>query len=135
MKIRAKALELALLPAQSVDSEDWVRVRAKVDTGIFSGEFEAFLQLEDLRRFDRDIRQMHASIGTPHEAELSCFEPDIYVRLSSQRLGGVEGSYRFKPERSPGMAVQLSGTFRVDQSYLPALAASVQALIEALEQE
>ncbi len=134
MELRAEALELVLLPAQTVDSEDWVRVRAKVDTGTFSGEFEAFLQLADLRRFDRDIRQMHASIGMPHEAELSCFEPGIYLRLSSQRLGGVEGTYRFEPERSLEMAVQLSGAFRADQSYLPTLAASVQALIEALEQ-
>lgn len=135
MHLRSEALELVLSPARSVDSEDWVRVRANANSGVFSGEFEAYLQLEDLRRFEREIRQMHANVGTQKEAVLSSFEPGIYVRFASQRLGGVEGTYRLEPERSPELAIELSGAFRADQSYLPELAASIQTLIAALEQK
>lgn len=135
MHLHAEALELILSPAHSVDGEDWVRVLASANTGVFAGEFEAYLQLDDLRRFEREVRQMHANVGTPQEAVLSSFEPGIYVRLSSKRLGGVEGTYRLEPERSPELAVELSGAFRADQSYLPELAASIQTLITALAQE
>jgi hypothetical protein len=135
MQLRAEGLDLLLSPARAVDNEDWVRVRISASSGEFAGEFEAYLQLGDLRRFEREVRQMHANVGTPQEAVLSCFEPGIYMRLASQRLGGVEGTYRLEPERSPDLALELSGAFRADQSYLPELAASIQTLIAALEKK
>jgi hypothetical protein len=133
MHLRAESLELVLSPACAVDSEGWVLVRANVNTGVFAGEFEAYLQLEDLRCFEREIGRMHASVGSPQEAVLSCCEPGVYVRIASQRLGGVEGSYCLEPERSPEQSTELTGVFRADQSYLPELAASIQALIAELE--
>jgi hypothetical protein len=133
MRLHAESLDLVLSPSRAVDTEDWVRVLANANTGAFSGTFDAYLQLEDLRRFERELREMHAGVGNLHEAVLSCIEPGIYLRLASKRLGGVEGTYRLEPERSPEQATLLSGQFLVDQSYLPELAASIDALIVALE--
>jgi len=74
---------------------------------------------------------MHANVGSPKEAVLSCFEPGICVRLVSEQLGGVQGTYRFTPEQGE-VAAELTGSFRADQSHLPELAASIQELIAAL---
>ena len=132
MNLRSEAFTLVLSPARSVDHEGWVRVCADANAGAFSGKFEAYLQLEDLQRFQREVREMHANVGTAQEAVLSCFEPGVYVRLVSERLGGIHGTYRLEPEQGE-TAAELSGSFRADQCYLPQLVASVQDLITALE--
>ena len=132
MKLVAPSLSLQLEPVRPVDSEDWVRVRASVIGGVFAGVFEAYLQLGDLRRFKEELEMMYAQVGSPHEAVLSCHEPGIYVRLTSNSMGQVEGTYEF--ENEDGSLAKLAGSFQVDQSYLPALAASTQELIASLSE-
>ena len=132
MKLIASSLSLHLEPARSVDSEDWVRVRVSVLGGVFAGTFEAYLQLGDLSRFKAEVELMHAQVGSPHEAVLSCHEPGIYVRLASNSMGQVEGTYEFENEDCS--LAKLTGSFQVDQSYLPALAASAQELIASLSE-
>jgi len=132
MKLIAPSLSLRLEPVRPVDSEDWVRVRASVIGGVFAGAFEAYLQLGALRRFNEQVELMHAQVGTPREAVLSCHEPGICVRLASNSMGQVEGTYEF--ENEDGSLAKLTGSFQVDQSYLPALAASTQELIASLSE-
>ena len=132
MKLVASLFSLHLEPVYPVDSEDWVRVQASVGGGVFAGTFEAYLQLEDLRRFKHQAELMHAQVGSSHEAVLSCHETGIYVRLISNRLGQVEGEYKFEAE--DGSFAKLFGSFQVDQSYLPELAASMQELIASLSE-
>ena len=130
MNLHAAHFSLRLEPWRHVDSEDWVRVRASVAGGVFNGVFEAFLQLEDLHRFRHAVQNMHAAVGSVIEAVLSCYEPGIYVRLLSNQLGQVEGTYTFEAE--DGSLAKLTGSFQVDQSFLPELAASTQELIAQL---
>ena len=132
MKLATSHLSLQLEPVRYVDSEDWVRVRASVVGGVFAGVFEAFLQLEDLRRFKQEAELMYEQIRSPHEAVLSCYEPGIYVRLLSNPMGQVEGTYEF--ENEDGSLAKLAGSFQIDQSYLPELAASTQELINSLSE-
>ena len=132
MNLHAAHFSLRLEPLRPVDSEDWVRVRASVAGGVFTGMFEAFLQLEDLQRFRQAVQHMHAEVGPPIEAVLSCHEPGIYVRLLSNQLGQVEGNYTFEAE--DGSLAKLTGSFQVDQSLLPELAASTQELIALLSE-
>lgn len=130
MILVAPSLSLRLEPVQPVDSEDWVRVRASVIGGVFTGTFVAYLQLEDLRRFHDGLELMYAQVGSAHEAVLSCHEPGIYVRLAANSMGQVEGLYKF--ENEDGSQAKLAGSFQIDQSYLPALAQSAHELIASL---
>jgi hypothetical protein len=135
MKLTTEAFSLELAPSRLVDDEDWVRVKASAISDVFSGSFETYLELEDLRRFKRDVELMYTNIGSPREALLSCSEPGIHVRLLSDRLGAVAGAYRLQSERLDVPSSELSGAFRIDQSYLPELAASVGELIATLSEQ
>jgi hypothetical protein len=132
MNLVAPSLSLQLEPVQPVDSEDGVRVRASVIGWVFTGTFEAYLQLGDLRRFHEGLEMMYALVGSAHEAVLSCHEPGICVRLASNSMGQVAGTYEF--ENEDGSLAKLAGSFQIDQSYLPALAVSTHALIASLSE-
>lgn len=132
MKLVTGPFQLELSPKRTVDREDWVRAQAVVAAVGFAGNFEAWLQLEDLKRFQGQLEVMYAAIGTPRTADLMGAEPDIKVHLQSQPLGGILGNYRFESERREGAATALSGSFELDQSFLPELAESVRGLILAL---
>ena len=112
-----------------VDDEDWVRVWADATMGVFAGGLEAYLQLEDLRRFKREIERLHANVGVPGKAVLSGLEPFIRLDLKSDRLGAIAGTCKLEDEAS---RAELAGAFAIDQSYLPELAASIENLIDAL---
>src|SRR5256885_16883794 len=99
MKLSTEAFSLELSPRRLVDDEDWVRVQVSAVGDVFSGSFEAYLQLEDLRRFSREVELMYANVGAPREALLSCSEPGIHVRLLSDQLGAVAGVYRLQSDR------------------------------------
>jgi hypothetical protein len=135
MKLSTEAFSLELSPRRLVDDEDWVRVQVSAVGDVFSGTFEAYLQLEDLRRFNREVGLMYANVGASREAILSCCEPGVHVRLLSDYLGAVTGTYRLQSERLDVPSAVLSGAFRIDQSYLPELAASVEELIAALSEQ
>ena len=75
---------------------------------------------------------MYAHVGSPHEAVLSCHEPGIYVRLLSNPVGRIEGTYKF--ENEDGSLAKLAGAFEIDQSHLTELAASTQELVALLSE-
>ena len=75
---------------------------------------------------------MHAEVGAPQQAVLSCHEPGIYVSLISNRLGQVEGNYAF--EAGGGSFAKLTGCFQIDQSFLPELCATIQDLVASLSE-
>lgn len=129
MKLRTASFSLELTARRFVDAEDWVRVWADATVGVFSGGVETYLQLEDLRRFKDQVEVVHAKVGTPCEAVLSCIEPGIYLDLKSDRLGSITGTCKLEDELS---GAELSGVFTIDQSYLPELAGSIAELIDAL---
>ena len=129
MGLHTASFSLELTGRRIVDDEDWVRVWAEVTVGVFAGGLEAYLQLEDLRRFKREIELLHANVGVPGEAVLSGIEPFIHLDLKSDRLGSIAGTCKLEDESS---CAQLSGTFSIDQSYLPELAVSVKNLIASL---
>lgn len=129
MKLHTASFSLELKGRRGVDDEDWVRVWAEASIGVFAGGVETYLQLEDLRRFKHQVDLVHANVGTPSEAVLSCIEPGIYVKLKSDRLGSIAGTCRLEDEMS---GAELSGAFAIDQSYLPEIAASIAELIDVL---
>ena len=129
MKLHTASFSIELTARRVADDEDWVRVGAKATVGVFSGEMEAYLQLEDLRRSKREIELLHANVGAPGEAVLSGIEPFIRLALKSDRLGSIAGTCKLEDEAS---RAELSGVFAIDQSYLPELAESTSNLVDAL---
>ncbi len=104
-----------------------VHVTAKAD--VFAGDFEAWLQLNDLVRFKTELEHMDANIGKSNSAQLVSHEPGVEVTLSMRPLGQIEGSYVFENENTGSGSTKLSGSFELDQSYLLALTSSVESLI------
>jgi hypothetical protein len=133
MNLNAGTFRIELLPRRRVDDEDWVRVQLIASAPGFAADFEAWLQLEDLRRFKRQVEAIYSTLAGV--AELSSAEPDICLKLAAASMGQVLGTYRFESEYREGGATILSGAVELDQSYLPALAASVENLISDLSHE
>jgi hypothetical protein len=59
---------------------------------------------------------------------LECAEPGIRVKLESNALGQIAGRYALESERPGGIPTLLSGSFRLDQSYLPEIERSARRL-------
>jgi hypothetical protein len=83
-----------------------VRVWAEASVGCFGWGMEGYLQLEDLRRFKREIERLHANIGVPGEAVLCGLEPFIRLDLKSDRLGSIAGTCKLEDEASRAFALR-----------------------------
>jgi hypothetical protein len=132
MKLTTTGLTIELQPRRRVDDEDWVRVQVLVKANGFRGDFEAWLQLGDLEHFALELGAMHEQVGKPATATLASAEPDIHIKLTMQALGAISGTYALESERPTGTPTLLSGAFEIDQSYLPGLRQSVEALMVEL---
>ena len=135
MKLITNGLYIELLPRRTVDDEDWVRVQAIIKANGFTGDIEAWLQLDDLKRFESQINLMYQSPGVEAKATLECFEPGIHIDLEMKVLGGITGSYKFVSENLVPRFTTLSGPIELDQSYLPALAEEIRELVSELQND
>ena len=133
MNLVTQGLQIQLLPLRVADDEDWVRVQVILAATGFIGNFEAWLQHADLERFEQELGAMYLAVGQPTTAELSSAEPGILVHLEMQPLGGIVGEFSFESERPAGVPTVLKGGFAIDQSFLPELQQSVNALATQLK--
>ena len=133
MKLSTPGLQLELLPLRQADDEQWCRVQVRAAVRGFEANYEAWLQTADLELFKNEIAALYRDVGQPGVATLASAELDIKVTLTMQTLGGIEGSYRFQSEQRDGGATKLSGTFELDQSFLPELCASIDTLLNELQ--
>jgi hypothetical protein len=106
--------------------EEWLSVRATM-RGIGSSVTTEgmILMTTDFKRFRDQLATLHAAMGG--EACLSGYEPNLKVTLSADKRGGVPGQIEITADH-------LSESHRfeigIDQSYLPALVASCDAILE-----
>ena len=135
MNLHTPTIQLQLSPRQRADDEDWCRVQVTASAGRFTADFDAYLQTADLERFADELEALHRGVVTPALATLASAEPNVYVQLSMQRLGGISGKYELQGEEGAGGTARLSGTFEADQSYLPSLQESVRTLISQLRSQ
>ena len=130
MKLTANTVQIELLPRSVADREGRVRVQLVAKAVGFMADFTASLELADLQRFEHELHALYSSLsGT---ATLEGAEPGIRVRLEAAPLGHVQGTYSFESEQRTGGRTVLSGALEFDQGYLPGVAGSLNALIEAL---
>jgi hypothetical protein len=132
MELKSTGLQLKLMPYLKADAEDWAKVTVNVECNGFRGEFVAWLQSQDVRRFSAELATMYGSVGTPATARLCSPEPDIDVELNMDVRGHIVGSYRFESERRNGTPTVLSGEFEMDQSFIPDLTKQLEALAAQL---
>lgn len=131
MKLNTHGLSLELQARQTANGEDWVTVHTVVMVPGFKGDFEADLQLDDLLRFNTQLQSLYEKAGLPGTAILSSADPGVRVELNMQALGMIRGKYEFESTVVDEPTV-LSGGFSLDQSYLPALMESIEALVSQL---
>lgn len=132
MKISAHGLSLELQPCRQLDDEDWCRVQVLASVPGFEADFETWLQGSDLVRFAMELDGLYESAGKPGSASLFSAEPNIFMELTMQTLGGIKGQYKFRNDAGGEVPAILSGGFDLDQSYLPSLRNSVSNLLAEL---
>ena len=131
MRLRTPTFNVELTALRRPDDEDWTRVRVEIQAGGFTGDFEAWLQSGDLDAFSNQLAALYERVGQVGIATLECAEPGIYLSLSMKTMGAIDGEYKFFDER---ISAALSGSFSVDQSYIPEWRSCVDSFAQELRQ-
>lgn len=131
--LRLGGLSLWIGGREFPDSEDywdgnWLVVRARMEAPGARVECEGpILMTSDLERFRGELASLHATLSG--EATLASLEPNLTVRLAAQRLGQIALEVEITPEPL-GQLHRFTLDAHLDQSHLPALIASCDALLE-----
>lgn len=131
MQLRTPTFSVELKALRGADDEDWARVRVEVQSGGFTGDFEAWLQSGDLDSFSMQLGALYDGVGQAVTARLACAERGIVIALSMEKMGGILGQYEFFDERT---SASLSGSFTIDQSYIPEWRNGVESFAQELRQ-
>lgn len=131
MQIKAPTFRVELIALRRADDEDWARVRVEVQAGGFTGDFEAWLQSGDLDIFSEQLGALYENVGRAGTARLACAERGIDISLAMETMGGINGQYEFFDERT---STTLSGSFDIDQRYIPEWRICVESLARELRQ-
>lgn len=101
------------------DLEGWCKVQVQIQANRLAGDVIAWLEMEAIRLFDVEIKGMLDALGQESNACLRSSAPDLDIQLTMNRLGQVRGTYAIESERRDGIPTVLSGSFDIDQSFLP----------------
>jgi len=107
-----------------VDDGNWLFSQISVRAGMWQGSVQATLRTEDFPEFYRQIKELYQNpVST---AKYETLEGWLNLTLSGDRFGhiNIEGSAL----DAPGIGNELRFHFQIDQSYLPAILASLEAL-------
>ena len=105
---------------------NWLIVRVRMEASGARIECEGpFLMTTDIKQFRDQLAAMVASLSG--EATLMGLEPEISVVLALRKLGQVEGAIELTADH---MNQQHRFTVEADQSYLPGLVQSCDAILE-----
>ena len=106
---------------------NWLRVRACMETCGATVKCEgAILMTTDFDRFREELASLSATLAG--EAILASYEPELKVTLKVQRLGRIEGEVEITPDHLNQFH---RFTLDLDQSYLPGLITSCEAILES----
>ena len=134
MRISSEDLELCLAPVAKANDEGWARITIDARVPGFTVHYTGWLRLPGAESFESRLREMQDGIGNEHEAVLdSVDEPGLLLELKMNRHGHIAGLYRFISERRDGEPTALSGSFDMDQSFLPSMISEISGLISDLK--
>ena len=83
--------------------------------------------------FEEDLGYMKDSVGKYAVARLSSPEPDLDLESKMNRLGQIQGTFTIESERIDGIPTVPSGSFKMDQTFLPTLRDQAQVLLKSLK--
>jgi len=119
-------LERGFPEASNWWDEEWLSVRATMRGAGSSVTTEgALLMTTDFKRFQNQLAIMHAQLAG--EASLSGYEPNLKIILRADELGRVLGEIEITADH---LSESHRFEFGLDQSYLPALIASCDAILD-----
>jgi hypothetical protein len=110
-----------------------MRVEVEARVSGFIANYSAELQVEDLERFARELREMQDGLGRESTATLTSAQPDLLIELKMNRLGQISGRYAFESARRGGVPTVLSCAFDMDQSFLTSLQHGLATLVSAVQ--
>ena len=105
---------------------NWLNVRARMEApGATVRCAGSILMATDVDQFRRELESLSATLSG--EATLSSFEPELKVTVKGQQLGRMEAEVEITPDH---LSQFHRFTLELDQSYLPALIAGCEAILE-----
>ncbi len=113
-------------PAADCYDGNWLNVRARMEAPSATVKCAgSILMTTDVDQFRKELESLGATLTG--EATLSSFEPELKVTLKGQRLGHIEAEVEITPDH---VTQYHRFTLDLDQSYLPALVAGCEAILE-----
>jgi hypothetical protein len=105
---------------------NWLNVRVRMEaTGATVKCDGAIFMTSDLERFRAELASLNETLAG--EAALASYEPDLKVTLKAQHLGHIAGEVEITPDH---MNQFHRFALVLDQSYLPALVAACDRVLE-----
>lgn len=132
MEFKSHGLELWLTPIAQPENHGFWRVDVEAHAPGFTGRVKSWIELNDLMRFEADLERMDSNLTPGDTATLAPVEGDFLLQLEMGSGGHISGTYRIQGELYDGVRpATLSGSFTMDQSYLPALRREVASALAA----
>ncbi|MCA8977000.1 MAG: hypothetical protein KDC98_19915 [Planctomycetes bacterium] len=127
-------LAVALLGRTSPESKDayegnWIEARVMIAVGGFRGSFECTLLAQDFARFLPQLRRLETELSGV--AEFSSMEDQLGFVMRGDGQGHFEVEGHVSDQ--PGCGNRLAWSFSIDQTFLPAMVASVSAITAAYD--
>jgi hypothetical protein len=110
--------------------EGWMWCGVQMDVPGFHGEYDFQLERLNLELFRSQLAHATEPTNWPCQAQFSSTDPGVDLVLQVARSGQVVGEYRFCNYNGGGAT--LSGSFALDQTYLPPLLAQVERSLAEL---
>jgi hypothetical protein len=129
MQLETPTFSVNLEAIRAADDFDCAWVRVEVHAGGFTGNFEAFLQTCDLDCFSKALGDLYENVGLPGTASLIFAERGVVLSMAMEKNGSITGEYEFFDD---SVRTTLSGSFTIDQSYIPEWRKRVEALAQDL---
>jgi hypothetical protein len=112
------------------DCEGWMWCSILVDVPGFRGKYDFQLERVNLELFRTHLACAIETTNWSCQAQFSSTDPGVALVLQVARSGQVAGEYRFCNYNGGGAT--LTGTFAMDQTYLPPLLAQVERSLSEL---
>ena len=116
MEIKGHGLE-SNLQFTKPDFEGWMNTTVNVVAPSFEGSFTCTVEINEFKAFVDVLSQLKNSIGKEFEITWGNMEGNIEFRFNLQRLGALNGSYKFSSNNF-SLGPTLSGEFEADQTFI-----------------
>lgn len=127
MELRAEGLVFSIMFILPPDEEGWMWCNAIVNVPGFRGDLDFQIMRGDLEAFRSQLAAATEPPSWPRDVRLASTEPGIDLSFRVEATGQVVGEYQFFGQ-GPQSAV-LSGTFRMDQTYLRPILTQVDSVL------